>query len=325
MKKSDLQNIAMVIITLVISIVISWLIVIENPFGSYTVSIVSLITVITAILSIIPYRIKGKTTILAIKAFRHLERLFGQKIWGFIFIFAYAILLFLLTWINTIKSNIGLNLYNENDRVLFQGLIALGVALFIFVQFDLDYRNRRRNILYEQQITSLMEFQSILNDMDYVLKILNESVDESPILKQIFDNEPLQFMKLPFQYELSSIKRYETFRNLGKDLFVQNLLERTLDWKKESINDKFCILKSLIEYLRKCYSELPILETHRFAKSQIEKTDYKNQKKFALNSIISISCLSSSSNTINLELIISEIQNFIRIMNKIIKYELEVL
>ena len=141
----------------------------------------------------------------------------------------YVIAIVVLIWYDI------LDLTLETHRALFQGVIALGLALFVFFQFKLDYENRRRNILYGKQIDALMKFYSIVNEIVRWLDPDN------------FDAE-YRLGSLEKDHLRMAIRRYESFVDLGEPPFVKNILKKYI---KGNLNHKYLIpLHYLIDFLK---------------------------------------------------------------------------
>lgn len=107
---------------------------------------------------------KGSLRIFQYVDSMNLKELWQEYIQTFIPVIIYVILVLALVLLNIINLNL------DRDRALFQGLTAIGIALFVFNQFELDYRNRRRNVLYTEQIKAFLEFQSLMYDVFFTSK-----------------------------------------------------------------------------------------------------------------------------------------------------------
>ena len=164
---------------------------------------------------------------------------------GFIIVYSMIIGAFII--INKIWPNIGLNLASETDRAVFQGIIALGLALFILFQFELDYRNRRRNILYEKQIDALLEFRLIL---DGILIDLNSLAYSQMSIQDLFEGSPKKTIQNRRSMQDFPFERYIEFINLGKIPFVKNLLNRKFILKEGDADRKLRILRLLKDKLK---------------------------------------------------------------------------
>ena len=214
-------------------------------------------------------------------------RFFRRNQLGISFIIGYTLLGMVLIW----KKWIDLTL--DRDRVLFQAFIAFGLVLFIFYQFDLDYRNRRRNILYREQIRALLEFQALLYE---ILECL-------PSQKILINRKFLILLK-----DLEKpTEHYNTFMSSGKYLFVTNILKRSpvlFSFKKEEINKQYTLIYSLLRYIKKQHTE-------------------KGQVKLSLANMVPIS--SSPPEEMSLGDLTAHILLFALDMNQAIERELEVL
>lgn len=138
-----------------------------------------------------------------------------------------------------------LDLKEAIDRVWFQGFVALSLVLIIFVEFNLDYRNRKRNILYEKQIDAFIEFHALANDIIFNRAYRYVTNDKGALI----------ISKTYEQFLLGRIfERYDKFLYLGKDLFVKNMLER-FNWEEETIDTNFSVLRSFVTYIERSSSE----------------------------------------------------------------------
>ena len=110
---------------------------------------------------------------------RQLKKFLGRYSWELYFIFCY-------TGFAAILGFSVFDLKNETDRVWFQGLIALGLVLILFIEFTVDYRNRKRNVVYGKQIDSLLDFSKIIQDARMMLQ--EDWVEDNWNLKKRLDN-----------------------------------------------------------------------------------------------------------------------------------------
>ena len=157
---------------------------------------------------------------------RNFTRSVKQNKWGLGFLFAYALFLGII-------GRYGLDLDLERDRSWFQGFVAFGIALFIFFQFNLDYLNRRRNILYEKQIDALIEYHSIVDDLLTVMAIgPKESLSSIDSIKML-------------------VQRHDEFTNCGRDYFLRNIAIRSPKITQEALEQRIQRLTSLFVFFKK--------------------------------------------------------------------------
>ena len=67
-----------------------------------------------------------------------------------------------------------LDLGDESDRAVLHTLLAGGVVFFIFLEFNLDFMNRKRNAIYTYMMDTLFEARSLVLDASRVLGFKDE-------------------------------------------------------------------------------------------------------------------------------------------------------
>lgn len=131
---------------------------------------------------------------------------------------------------------------DTGHQTLFQGLTAFGLALFIFQQFNLDFQNRKRNILYKKQLDTLMEYQTLIFRFTKCLDLL---ISKKEDFYELFDQ---------FHYK-EVFQKYEDFQTSGKIPFVKRIMKRNSSLNEREIDLRMDVLFSLFHFLRMTYSE----------------------------------------------------------------------